>query len=260
MNLDEYRALKAQEEKQGAEPDAQVDTSTTVEPGKVEETPVQSTTPPEQQGAQTEVQSVTIEGIGEIPIEEIKQIYSAKSELTQKATELQLKEQQFQLANQYYDALQKNPDEAKKFADENGLEYLSPQEAELQRVKAQYDELIVKQEVALMKTKYSDFDESEVLKIAVEKKFDNLEDAYTFHKAKQGTSSAPADIDSIKEQIRQEILAELQSNQGTGSIIGQRGAQRPVQDDSPTLSNAELKVAQGLGMTPKEYAKWRDAK
>lgn len=260
MNIDEYRAMKAKEEQQpeGVIVDAQVEQSADVTHGTPQEETAQTSGTPTEPIAQTEAQTIEING-EYVPVDELKNGYLRQSDYTKKTQELAQQRKEFEIAKQYYDALQSDPQKAEQFAHENNLPIITKKDLEYEQMKQQYETMLVKQEIDLMKAKYTDFDEQAVLQLASEKPFDNLEDAYLFNKAKQGIAQ-PVDINSIKEQIRQEILTEIQSSQGTSSIIGVQGASRPIVDDTPTLTNAELKVAQGLGMSPKEYAKWRDAK
>lgn len=263
MNIDEYRAYKAQieaeqEQTQGSGDHAQVEQNSVTQPVQTQEETTQTGDGVQEQGTENTPQVVEIDGT-EIPLEELKNGYLRQSDYTKKTQEIAQMKAQLEIAEQYYKALQSDPAEAKLFAEKNNLPYLTPQEMELKQIKQQYEDMLVQQEVELMRTKYKDFDDKEVVKFAVEKQLDSLEDAYLLLKAKSGGNST-GDIDSIKEQIRQEVLQELQSSQSTGSIIGTQGVQRPVVDDTPTLTEAERKVARGLRMTDAEYAKWRDAK
>lgn len=265
MNIEEYRAMKAKEQEQQQTPpegevvNAQVEQSSDATHGQAQEETTQTGATPEEPNAQADAQAIEIEGIGTVPVEELKQGYLRQSDYTKKTQELAQQRKEFDIAKQYFDALQANPEEAQRFAEANNLPFMSPKDLEYEQMKEQYEMMLVKQEIELMKTKYTDFDEEAVVKVASEKNFDNLEDAYLFNKAKQGIAQ-PVNIDDIKEQIRQELLNDIQSNQNTNSLIGKQGAQRPIVDDTPTLTQAEVRVAQGLGMSPKEYAKWRDAK
>lgn len=263
MNIDEYRAYKAQIEAeqnqaQGSGDNAQTEQNPVIEPVQTQEETTQAGNEIQEQGTESAPQVVEIDG-QEITLEELKQGYLRQSDYTKKTQEIAQMKAQLEIANQYYQALQANPEEAKQFAERNNLPYLTPQEIELKQIKQQYEDLLVQQEIELMRTKYKDFDDKAVVKYAIEKKLDSLEDAYLLLKAKSGQQQ-PDNIDSIKEQIRQEILQELQSNQSTSSIIGTQGVQRPIVDDTPVLTEAERRVARGLGMTDAEYAKWRDAK
>jgi hypothetical protein len=265
MNLDEYRALMAQQEVEQEQPqgdvaDVQVKQSTATPPVQTQEETTQTGDGNQEPPTQSAPQVIEIDG-AEVPVDELKNGYLRQSDYTRKTQELAQQKAQLEIAQKYYEALQSNPAEAKLFAEKNNLPYLSPQEMELTQIKQQYEDMLVQQEVALMKTKYPDFNEADVVKFTVENKMNSLEDAYLLLKAKSGSAqSQPADIEAIKQQIRQEVLQELQSNQSTGSIIGTQGVQRPVVDDTPTLSEAERKVARGLRMSDKEYVKWRDAK
>lgn len=261
MNIEEYRAMKAEEEaksQEGAVGDAQVEQGSNVTNGAPQEEGTETNTPPGEPVAQTEAQVIEING-EQVPLDELKNGYLRQSDYTKKTQELAQQRKEHEIAKQYFDALQANPEEAERFASEHNLPFKTAKDLEFEQMKEQYEMMLVKQEVELMKTKYTDFDEDAVVKIAVEKQFDNLEDAYLFNKAKQGVAQ-PVDINSIKDQIRQEILSEIQLNGNTNSIIGSKGVAQPIVDDTPTLTQAELRVATGLGMSPKEYAKWRDAK
>jgi len=65
-------------------------------------------------------------------------------------------------------------------------------------------------------------------------------------------------VEKLKEELRKEILKEIESNVETSSIITPNGGGVVEAPDTPTLSQSEIKVATSMGMTPAEYAAWRD--
>lgn len=259
MNIDEYRALKAQEEvtptdsqvEQPVVTETVVDTPIveapeTTEAPIVEDTPVTQTIP----------QVIEIDG-KEVPIDELKGGYLRQADYTRKTQELAKQKEQAQIAQQYYDVINARPEIAKQFAENFNLPYVDPEQAKVTDLERKYQDLLLEREVELLSVKYPDFNQVEVLKIAHDEKIDKLENAYLLNKARTGgQSTATTDLASMKEQIRQELLQELQSNVDTGSIIGTGGSAKPITPDVPQLTPAQAKVAKSMGMTPSEYSKW----
>ena len=271
MNIDEYRAMKAeleqeQVEQTGGADDAQVEQNPTVTPEQSPQETEQVQSPQEptaqqEQVGQTEVPSVIKYGEAEYEVESLIKAKQEAEILRQQQIEVQRQLQQAQTAQQYYNKLMENPEYAKAFAQNNGLAYIDPKEQAVQELQNRYNQMLLEREIENMQIKYKDFNPQEVVKYAYEKNIGNLEDAYILMGARNGSKQGNPDIDSIREQIRQEIQNELQSNVNTGSLIGgSGGGGKPVQPDAPELSAQEIKVARGLGLTPKEYAFYKNKK
>lgn len=275
MNITEYRAMKAQEEaskSEGVTSNAQTQPTSTEPqsqgaPTQTENTPTQSTqgtegtaqTPPSETKTDQPTK-ITIEGIGEITIDELKNGYLRQSDYTKKTQTLA--QQQRELANvaQLYDKVKENPERAQQLAQEFNVPQLDPQVDFVTELQNKYHDLLLEKEIGEMQAKYPDFEVREVLEVAQAKKLTNLEDAYHIVKATKSSSDSkdtPIDVNSIKEQIRQELLKELELERNTTSIITS-GNGAPVTNNQPVLSDAELRVARNMGMPPEEYAKWRD--
>lgn len=270
MNIDEYRAMKAeleqeQVEQTGGADDAQVEQNPTVTPEQSPEKAEQVQSPqepaPEQStDGQTEVPSVIKYGEAEYEVESLIKAKQEAEILRQQQIEVQRQLQQAQVAQQYYQKLMENPEYAKAFAQNNGLAYIDPKEQAVQELQNRYNQVLLEREIENMQIKYKDFNPQEVVKFAYDKKIGNLEDAYILMNARTGKQETP-DINTIREQIRQEIQNELQLNVNTGSLIGgSGGGGKPVQSNAPELSAQEIKVARGLGLTPKEYAFYKNKK
>lgn len=273
MNIDEYRAFKAQQEEEsaGGAGDVQVEQTTAAMPeqnvqetGQVQSAPEQSqiegAVQPEPETPQTP--STIKVGDTEYSVDELVQARTEAEVLRQQQVAAQAQLQQASVAQQYYAKLMENPEYAKAFAQNNGLAYIDPKEQAVQELQQRYDQMLLEREIDNMKLKYQDFNPQEVVKFAVDRKINNLEDAYLLNKARTGSLEPQGTIDktSITEQIRQEVLAELKSEVNTGSLIGGGGSGKPVQDSTPQLTSQEIRVAKGLGMTPLEYAKWKNVK
>lgn len=294
MNIEEYRAMKAQEAQEQQQKDSQsreeqpnvqaqqttpVTTETPVQtegqtnstqptggaeegaqvtPSGNEENPSQETAPPT---------TVEVNGIA-VPIEELKNGYLRQSDYTKKTQELARERDKQKVKDDYFNALNSNPQLAEAFAKQFGLPYVDPKEAQLIEANNKYQDLLLKQEVASLESKYADFEAREVLQFAYDNKIENLEHAYMLVQSQKGANTPadnvqeapPIDVESLKEQIRQDLLKELQSNVDTQSIIQSGGDTQPVRDNTPVLSQQELKIARNMKLSPEEYAKWRDKK
>lgn len=269
MNIDEYRAMVAQEAQEANNPpegvvdDVQTDPNTTALLEQPVQTTTETSTIPTETVAETEAPSlpeaIDVGGV-EVPIDELRQGYLRQSDYTKKTQELARIKQQTELANKYFEAIQTDPEFAEGIATRFDLPFMTKEEIQNQELKDAYHNLLLERDINALQQKYDDVNVQEVVKVAFEKRFENLEDAYIFSKAQKGATTTAPDINSIKEQIRQEVLRELQSNVDTSTIIGTGGTTSQVKSNIPELSAAELKVAQNMNMTATDYAKWKSMK
>ena len=285
MNIMEYRALKAEMEKEQQQSDSQgkeqtdaqaQQTSTPTDEGGAqtqtktnptttsqgEQTPTQTESNPNQGEKPQLPEFIEIDG-QKLPLEELKNGYLRQADYTRKTQELAEAKRRLQYAEQLYNAIYQNPEVAQQVAEQFNLPYLDPNQAQVMELQNKYYDLLIEKEVNDLRSKYGDFDVYSVLQFAYDRQISNLEDAYHLYNSYYGANQSgdeSLDIETIKEQIRQEILQELKSNVDTTSIIQGRGDSQPIQVNTPTLTEEELKVAQALNMSPEEYAKWRDAR
>jgi hypothetical protein len=243
MNLMEYRAMKAQEESAPAEQPAVVEP--VVETVTAEPTPPSVDTTPAPQTFDIDGQQVTLE--------ELQKGYLRQSDYTKKTQDVARQAREAQEALELVERIKENPELSQQ------LNY-DPVQADNQKLQQNYYDLLLQQEVQTLSTKYADFEVSEVLDFALEREMDNLEDAYLLNKSYKTNAptqvntpvSAPAiDVEALKAQIRAELLAE----QNTATIITSGGS-APTPQAEVQLSEAQLRIARGMGMTPEEYVKW----
>jgi len=268
MNIDEYREMIAQEAK-GAEEGAQVQSGTIATPEQVGQEAPQVQPVQEQPIEQApiveepQIPEVIKMGDAEYKVDELIKAREEAERLKQEKAQYDQMLRESEVAKKYYDKLMENTEYAKAFAQNNGLEFIDPKELQVKQMEQKYNQLLLEKELENMKIKYDDFEPRDVVQFAYDNKIRNLEDAYLLHKAKSGGLTQKAetpDVDAIKEQIRQELLSELQLNVNTGSIIGTAGAGQKNITTSPELTPQELKVARGLNMSPEEYSKWKHNK
>lgn len=252
MNIDQFREEQARiNQELEAENVAQVEqgTATTVE--EVVQETEQADTVPVQVGAENETPTAQIE---------TPETTLDAQRLADELARAQQALKQAQEAKLWFDKINENPDYAKAFAEDNGLQYIDPKDRAVQELERRYQDMLLEKEINLLQTKYEDFDPQTVVQTAINKGINNLEDAYLLSKVAQPVEQK-LDVDAIREQIRQDILNELQSNVSTTSMIGAGGSgSRQVEPASIELSPTELKVVQGMGLTPAEYQKWKQAK
>jgi len=281
MNIDEFRAMKAEMEKeaqnptpQGGEPNAQAEPATNAQPAPEQEeiTAVPQVggeeAKPNQDGETLEqAQPTTIEIDGqEVTIDELKSGYLRQSDYTKKTQEIKRKEQQAEEALRLIEQLQQNPQVAQELSQQFQMPNLDPAQAQFSELENKYFDLLIQSELRDLRDKYGQFDEQEVLQIAGKEGINNLDTAYHIMTSRKGGggSEPTMNIDEIKQQLRDELLKELNlekdASADTSTIIRTGGGSAPITTKEPTLSAQELKVATMMGMDKFEYFKWKNAR
>lgn len=255
MNIDEYRAMKAQQE-EPANAQAEQEPTGTVEEGVA--TPGETTGAPEGETPETGTpavpESIDING-EQVPLDELKNGYLRQSDYTRKTQDLARVKKDLEQAEKLYSALQQDEEKGRRIAEELGVEFVSPEQQEIQKMRLDYEMLLIERDLEKMHAKYGEFSDQEVLQTAMEKNI-TLEDAYILASKTTQDTPSQVDVNTLKEQIRQELLAELQSTVDTGSLITGQSSQQSVQSSEPELTPAQLKIAKQFKMTPTEYATW----
>jgi len=291
MNIEEYRAMVAQEQEQAKEPETTPETPVEETPpavdtpGNASEGPVGVETPEQVQEVANEETTPQTSVMNEIEIdgqtftvEQIKELTVRQQNALKREQELARERRELEDARKLQEMIYANPQLAQELK-QKGLPILDPQEKQMRDINQKYQDLLVEREIDTLKAKYEDFDPRTVVKYAIENRLNNLEDAYHLVKVKgqpsvqnastpplnasqgQVAPSAPSiDVEALKEQIRQDVLKELQSEVDTGSLMTSHSASVPVEDNSVRLSSAEIRIAKNLRMTPEEYMKWKSKK
>ena len=273
MNIDQYRAMVAQE-KAEAEAKANVQTEQTpvtpVEEGakaqaQASNVPTDAGTEGQAQAEQSTnqaPQTIIIDG-EEYTIDEIKSGMMRQADYTRKTQELARQRNLADKTQKFYQDVLSN-DELREQLEEQGIEYTDPQQLQYEELNAKYHDMLLEREVERLQDTYEDFDALAVMRFAYDNGYENLEDAFHlmhsrgyFDSDSTQQQSQSIDVEALKEQIRQELRAELQSNVDTGTIITSGAETAPVKDNAPVLSDQERKVARMMRMSEEDYAKWR---
>ena len=203
----------------------------------------------------------TFEVNGEhLTLEELQRGYMRQSDYTRKTQEVarqreELAKNQHPSMNQqqpvYQPPLtqqQRNQQYIDQMYQRQVAQAVQPMEQRLQEIENQYADNLLNEKINTLKTKYSDFDEISVLNEAYKRGTDDLDFIY------RSLRKEP-DMVSLKEQLRQEIMQEINTNNQHVDTLVQTGNSTP-QVNMTNLSERQLHMAQVFGMTPEEYAEY----
>jgi hypothetical protein len=255
MNIDEFRALKQQQETQKNEQPS-ADVKTEVKPPVTQQ--AEPVVPVETKPAD----KIVVDG-EELTLDQIKEFkagYSRTQDYTRKTQEAARVKREAEQALHLMNQIKANS----QLVQQLGIQLPDESVREQERLQDQ----IVEREVELLTLKYKDFDVRAALEIASTRPGMNLEDAHLLASARKGKTDVPPvqdnkipelNIEDMKKQIRQELLKELEANQGsTQSIISSNdGASAPQTDNGVKLTQAELDFCKKSKTKPEEYAKWK---
>lgn len=260
--MEQYRTLKAQQEASATTPTPNATTQVQTQPTQTQ-TPAQTTTPNQTKPDEVTTQlpeKITIEGVGEVTLEELRNGYLRQSDYTKKTQEVSRKTKEVEEAVVLYEHLRQNPHLAQQLLQTNQLPTtLDPTQSKVMELENKLYDMMLEREIETLQGKYPDFEIREVLQMAQAKNIANLEDAYLLAKSHK-TVAQPQNLEEVKKQLRQELLKEIeQERNATHTIISAGDGGAIVQDNTPRLSEAERKVASMMKMSDADYVKWRDA-
>ena len=258
MNIDDYRAMLEAERNQKDQPEAEKQ-----EP-KIEEptAPVAPETPEEPKSEEPKVEApkeVEIDG-EKVPFDELRNGYLRQRDYTKKTQELSKKRKELEEAEKLYSDLKKNPQVAQEL---NKVvrtpEGLDPVASRIRELENKIYDMKLEQEIGRLQNQYKDFDVKEVLNVAHTKKLSDLEDAYKIWRSSKG-GNEEVDVEKLKAELLEELKKEQNANKDTGTVISSKASKPVVESKEPKVSQAEQRIARGMGMSPDEYVKWRDMK
>lgn len=274
MNIDEYRAFKAQ---------VQQDEATHVNEQPPNPTPLKEeiNNPPNNPPVETPKleentnepikkiennipDKVYIDGVGEITVDELRKGYLRNQDYTKKTQEVSKQRKEAEEAIQFLHQIKENPQVLQQIMSGQSPQ-IDPLIQKILELEATIYDIKVEREIEGLQNKYDDFDVREVLEIAQSKQLYNLEDAYLLSKSAKKPSVIPPDIDELKQQIRKEVLKELEADADvTRTIITPGNDGAVYEDKTPKLTEGEKKVARHMFKNAQdpymEYEKWKNAK
>ena len=194
-------------------------------------------------------------------IKEFRQGYLRQSDYTKKTQELAKQRGELDDAVKLYEYLRENPYLLNNLQGEhvdseirNTAMHLTPEMQRLQELEMRFVESELDREISALKEQYPDFDEIRVLKEADQRGITDLEFVY-----KALREDDKMDVNKIKQEAvneaKKQIMAELQQNNNvTKTLISNETAKK--EPTSVTLTPAQKRVAQGMGISEEEYTKW----
>lgn len=266
MNIEQYRAMKAQEESAAKEAQDNPEQPTVVEdeveePEIVDEDVVDETKIKDNKIEQVEV--IEIDG-EEVTIDELRNGYLRQSDYTKKTQEVARAREETKDAIRLYEDLKHNPQIVEQLKRNTSVPgRLDPAQAKVIELEEKMYDMMLENEIRTLESRYEDFEAREVLALASEKDMSNIEDAYFLwssqnSKQQDKNRDKPVDVDKIKEDIRKEIMEEMENERSTKSIISAKGSNTAPKVKEVSVSDSEAKVAKAMGMSVDEYVKWRD--
>lgn len=291
MNIDDYRRIKKEQEAQkqksndeGATektpstedkvtdptPEAKETVETSVEEPKTKEADDKG----DGKSEETKLpETIHIEGVGEVKLDELKNGYLRQSDYTKKTQEISNQRKEAEEALNLYRQLKSDPQMADVIKEKGTVDLpanADPTTAKINELEGKLYDMMVEKDVQILSAKYDDFDVRNVLQLAYDKNLE-LEDAYHVWKGstqserkaveKETPTTSQLDLEAEKKRIRNEILAELEAEKkSTRTTITSQSSQQPAKADEPKLTPAEDKVRRGMDMSVEDYVTWRDAK
>lgn len=203
-----------------------------------------------------------IDGIGKVTADEIKEWRNSglrQSDYTKKTQELAREREQHKEAVELFDYLRSNPHliaklkEIEETVDPTKINVATPEYGMMRDLARQQKSMELDLKMNSLKEKYGDIDEIAVYSKATELKTDDLEFVW------KGIMADNFDERSIIERAKSEIQAEIQKNKkATSTIVGTKQSTNNMAKPIRTLSDAERRVAEGMGLTDAEYLKWSE--
>lgn len=270
MNIDEFRAIKAQIQQEESTPPTEQ-----TEPPEAQNTPTNpSQTPPTdpqkppettEETKPTIPDKIQIDGIGEVTMDELKNGYLRTQDYTRKTQEVSRLRKEAEEAISFYEQIKQDPQILQQIASGRAPmpQQIDPLQAKILELEASLYDMRLENEINRLQDKYPDFEVREVLEVAHEKKIFDLEDAYLL--VKSAKPSPPVNTDELKKQLREEILKEIEADKdATTTVIASGNSGTVYEDNAPKLTEAEKKVASRMFRKAKdpyaEYEKWKNVK
>lgn len=224
-----------------------------------EQTPQQVQTNTEPTPATTPLTEIEIDGIGKVKVDELKewkQGYLRQQDYTKKTQAVAREKAEIKDALDVYNYLKNNPAIAQQLAsgqvpqniDGTPLATMNPVTKQVADVQRELALMKLDNDLANLKTKYSDFDEVATLTKAEELGVADLEFVWN---AIRG-----ANVDNLKTEIEKQVRTTLteqikKNGLDTKTIINTNDT---VNKSTINLSQEEMLIAQKMGIDPKMYA------
>ena len=192
----------------------------------------------------------------ELTLAEIETGYMRQQDYISQREELNKLREENKQALELVDYLKKNPALAQKIMDEPEAENVSnivnPAMDRIQALERQIFVQSLDNQISQLKSKYKDFNEVEVLNKAVQMGVKDLEFVYN---GMRGANIETLIAQQVKEQLAQATENMKKNAQATRTVVGTT-KETPV-TVSHNLTQQEMRVADLMGMSYEDYAKYK---
>lgn len=203
-----------------------------------------------------QIQEIDING-HKVSLDEVRQGYMRQQDYIAQQQTVQARLQEAEQSMKLVEYLRSNPHIAKRLYDDEQVDtnvsnVVNPAMKEIEALKRELFQDKLNSTITNLKTKYSDFNEVEVMNKAVQMGVTDLEFAYHGMRG--------ANLENIIQQRVKEELAkateQIQKNaQNTRTLVG--SGQTPPATVSHNLSPQEMRVADLMGLSYEDYAKYK---
>lgn len=194
-----------------------------------------------------------------VTIDELRTGYLRQQDYLSRQAELEAARKENESALELVNYLKANPHIAQKLIEEQGevkpvqniVKGNDETSKRLDEIERRYFVDSLNSNITNLKNKYNDFNEVDVLKKAQELGTTNLE--FVYH-GMRGANLDNIIAQKVNEKLAQATTDMQKNTQKTRTVIG--GVSTPV-DTTNGLTQQELRVAEMMGMTAEEYAKYK---
>ena len=193
----------------------------------------------------------------DLTIEELQTGYMRQQDYIAQREELNALREQNKQALELVEYLRKNPNLANKLLEEdnvdnNAVNVLNPLTERIEKLERERYVERMNNQIEMLKMKYKDFNEVDVLNKAVQLNTPDLE--FVYH-GMRGAKIDDIIAQQVKEQLAKAQEDMVKNTQATRTVVGKASDVEPT--TTHNLTQQEMRVADLMGISYEEYAKYK---
>ena len=193
----------------------------------------------------------------DLTIEELQTGYMRQQDYIAQREELNALREQNKQALELVEYLRKNPNLANKLLEEdnvdnNAVNVVNPLTERIEKLERERYVERMNNQIEMLKMKYKDFNEVDVLNKAVQLNTPDLE--FVYH-GMRGAKIDDIIAQQVKEQLAKAQEDMVKNTQATRTVVGKASDVEPT--TTHNLTQQEMRVADLMGISYEEYAKYK---
>lgn len=193
----------------------------------------------------------------DLTIEELQTGYMRQQDYIAQREELNSLREQNKQALELVEYLRKNPNLANKLLEEdnvdnNAVNVVNPLTERIEKLERERYVERMNNQIEMLKMKYKDFNEVDVLNKAVQMNTPDLE--FVYH-GMRGAKIDDIIAQQVKEQLAKAQEDMVKNTQATRTVVGKTSDVEPT--TTYNLTQQEMRVADLMGISYEEYAKYK---